>query len=193
MNIPFEHKSVLKGACLCVFAVVLFGALDSRLEANTMSNQLERYFKSMGGASNATAASSYKNQAAGYYNGGSFYGRTPVQSTQLAHLQLPGFRAGCGGIDAWVGGFSHIKSEQLIKALRGIGSAMGSYAFMLAIESISPEIYNVMNELNALAQKINSLNINTCEAAATALGGMLPQSDATCILELTSISCKLVN
>jgi conjugative transfer pilus assembly protein TraH len=102
-----------------------------------------------------------------------------VQSTQLAHLQLPGFRAGCGGIDAWVGGFSHIKSEQLIKALRGIGSAMGSYAFMLAIESISPEIYNVMNELNALAQKINSLNINTCEAAATALGGMLPQSDAT--------------
>ena len=28
-------------------------------------------------------------------------------------------------------------------------------------------------------KKINSLNINTCEAAATALGGMLPQSDAT--------------
>lgn len=56
---------------------------------------------------------------------------------------------------------------------------MGSYAFMIALESISPEIYNVMNELQAIAQKINGLNVNTCEAEATALGGMLPQSDAT--------------
>lgn len=64
-------------------------------------------------------------------------------------------------------------------AMRQIMGNMGSYGFMLALESLSPEIYNVMNELNALAQKINGLNINTCEAAATALGGMLPQSDAT--------------
>ena len=149
------------------------------VQSKTMSDQLQRYFNSMGGSSNTTAASSYQNQAAGYYNGGSFYGRIPVQSTQLAHLQLPGFRAGCGGIDAWMGGFSHISGQQLISALRNIGGAMASYAFMLAIESVSPEIYNVMNELNALAQKINSLNINTCEAAATSLGGMLPQSDAT--------------
>ena len=147
--------------------------------SGTMTSQLRQYFNSMGGGVNVTAPSVYKNQAAGYYNGGSFYGRVPVQSAQLGHIQLPGFRAGCGGIDAWMGGFSHISSAQLIQALRGITSNMGSYGFMLALESLSPEIYNVMNELNALAQKVNALNINTCEAAATALGGMLPQSDAT--------------
>jgi conjugative transfer pilus assembly protein TraH len=157
--------------------LILFSVTE--LRASTMSNQLQQYFNSVGGGSNSTAASTYKNQAAGYYNGGSFYGRIPVQTAQLANIQMPGFRAGCGGIDAWMGGFSHISSAQLITALRQIGGAMGSYAFMLAIESVSPEIYNVMNELNALAQKINGLNVNTCEAAATALGGMLPQSDAT--------------
>ena len=157
--------------CLLVVPLDCFGS--------TMSSQLQRYFNSVGGGANTTGASTYKNQAAGYYNGGSFYGRVPVQTAQIANVQLPGFRAGCGGIDAWLGGFSHISSAQLIGALRQVGGGMASYAFMLAIESVSPEIYNVMNELNALAQKVNSLNVNTCEAAATALGGMLPQSDAT--------------
>jgi conjugative transfer pilus assembly protein TraH len=161
-----------------LFLVLSIGTLSDAI-AGTMGNQLQEYFTKMGGGSNATAPSTYKNQAAGYYNGGSFYGRLPVQTAKLGHIQMPGFKAGCGGIDAWVGGFSHLKAEELMKALRTIGGNMGSYAFMLAIESISPEIYNVMNELNALAQKINGLSVNTCEAAATALGGMLPQSDAT--------------
>lgn len=147
--------------------------------AGTMASQLQRYFNSVGGGSNATAPSTYKNQAAGYYNGGSFYGRVPVQSAQLAHIQMPGFRAGCGGIDAWMGGISHISSEQLINAMRQIMGNMGSFGFKLALASLSPEISTVLDDLNAQLQKINALNINTCEAAATALGGMLPQSDAT--------------
>jgi conjugative transfer pilus assembly protein TraH len=157
----------------------LIGCMAHDGAAGTMANQLKEYFAKSGGGSNLTAPSTYQNQSAGYYNGGSFYGRVPVQTTQIANLQLPGFRAGCGGIDAWMGGFSHIRADALVGALRGIMSNMGSYAFMLALESLSPEIYNVMNELNALAQKINGLNINTCEAAATALGGILPKSDAT--------------
>lgn len=153
--------------------------VSSNVSANVLSGKLKEYFERSGGSSNATKPSSYKNQAAGYYSGGSFYGRIPVEQVQPMSIQMPGFRMGCGGIDAWFGGFSHISSDQLVGALRKIGSSMGSYAFMIALETISPEIYNVMNELQAIAQKINSLNVNTCEAAATALGGMLPQSDAT--------------
>lgn len=163
----------------CLLLLVLSAGLATHANAGTMGSQLKSYFEKMGGGANATAPGAYKNQAAGYYNGGSFYGRLPVQTAKLGHIQMPGFKAGCGGIDAWVGGFSHISADKLMSALRTIGGNMGSYAFMLAIESISPEIYNVMNELNALAQKINVLSVNTCEAAATALGGMLPQSDAT--------------
>lgn len=167
--------STIKRLCILLLCCLTTSVCAEK----TIANQLQKYFAAAGGGSNTTAGSTYKNQSAGYYHGGSFYGRVPVESAQLAHLQTPGFRAGCGGIDAWLGGFSHISADQLMGALRKIGGSMGSYAFMLAIESISPEIYNVINELNALAQKINGLNVNTCEAAATALGGMLPQSDAT--------------
>lgn len=153
--------------------------ISSNVSSSVLSGKLKEYFEQAGGSSNSTKPSSHKDQSAGYYNGGSFSGRIPVDQVQPMSLQMPGFRMGCGGIDAWFGGFSHISSDQLVGALRKIGSSMGSYAFMIALETISPEIYNVMNELQAIAQKINSLNVNTCEAAATALGGMLPQSDAT--------------
>jgi conjugative transfer pilus assembly protein TraH len=164
---------------LWVIPILLVTVPDCLGATTTMAQQLQRYFNSVGGGSNITGASTYQNQAAGYYNGGSFYGRVPVQTANLANIQLPGFRAGCGGIDAWFGGLSHISAQQLVNFLRQVGGNLASYAFMLAIESVSPEIYNVMNELNALAQKVNSLSMNTCEMAATALGGMLPQSDAT--------------
>ncbi len=166
--------------CVTLTLIYLLTCMStSHCVAGTMGSQLQRYFNSVGGGANATAPSTYKNQAAGYYNGGSFYGRVPVQSAQLTHIQMPGFRAGCGGIDAWMGGFSHISSEQLIGAMRQIMGNLGSFGFKLALASLSPEISTVLDDLNAQLQKINALNINTCEAAATALGGMLPQSDAT--------------
>lgn len=126
---------------------------------------------------NVTTPSAFKDQAAGYYTGGSVSTRNQVRSAQLATMQVPGHRAGCGGIDAWTGGFSHISSDRLVEMMQNIGSAAGSYAFMLAVQTVSSQIYNVMNELNALATEINQMNISSCEVAATALGGIWPKSD----------------
>jgi conjugative transfer pilus assembly protein TraH len=142
-----------------------------------ISNDLMKFFKNAGMASNVTMPSAYKDQSAGYYTGGSLSVRTGVRNAQLMSVQMPGFRGGCGGIDLWGGGFSHISSEQLVAMLKNIGSSAASYAFMLAIQSVSPKIYNIMNELNALATQINQTNINSCEAAATMLGGVWPKTD----------------
>ncbi len=60
---------------------------------------------------------------------------------------------------------------------RNIGSATPGYAFMLAVQNVSPQIYNIMGELNNLATLVNQTNINSCEVAATALGGVWPRSD----------------
>ena len=45
------------------------------------------------------------------------------------------------------------------------------------MESLSPQIYNIVNELNAITTKVNNFNINSCEVAATMLGGVWPKSD----------------
>jgi conjugative transfer pilus assembly protein TraH len=155
--------------CLLIFAIEPTQA--------GIGNDLANFFKRAGSSKNFSAPGSFKDQSAGYYTGGSMAVRNTVRSADLATIQMPGFRAGCGGIDAWLGGFSHISSAQLVSMLRNIGSSAASYAFMLAIQTVSPQIYNIMNELNALATQINQTNINSCEIAATTLGGIWPKTD----------------
>lgn len=151
--------------------------LASPLTYASIGDDLKQFFDGAGMHSNVNSPGVYKDQAAGYYTGGSFMTRNSVRGAQLSTVQMPGYRAGCGGIDAWTGGFSHISSQELVNMLRSVGSSAASYAFLLSIETVSPQIYNIMNELNALATKANHLNINSCEAAATMLGGLWPKSD----------------
>ncbi len=143
----------------------------------SIENDLKTFFDKAGMKSNINSPGVYQDQAAGYYTGGSLVARNTVRNAQFATIQMPGFRAGCGGIDAWTGGFSHINARELIEMFRNIGSSAASYAFLLSLEVISPQIYNLLNELNAIATKINQLNINSCEVAATMLGGLWPKSD----------------
>lgn len=142
-----------------------------------ISEDMNQFFDRMGYSSNVSGGGAFSDQSAGYYTGGSIVARTQARNTQLATVQLPHYRAGCGGIDLFTGGFSFIKSQELIQALRGVGSNMASYAFMLGLQTMSPQIYNTLNELNAIAQKINAMNINSCETASTLLGGVWPKSD----------------
>lgn len=142
-----------------------------------INSDLKRFFDGAGVSTNTSTAGVFKDQCAGYYTGGSVVARNAVQIAQIATLQMPGFRGGCGGIDAWAGGFSHIRSEELVKMLRNVGSSAASYGFMLAVQTVSPQVYNILNELNALATKINSTNVNSCEVSATMLGGLWPKSD----------------
>ena len=152
-------------------------SLSLPCQSKNVGNDLIDFFKRSGMVSNKTAPQVYKDQAAGYYSGGSIVTRNSVKNAQLATIQMPGFRAGCGGIDMWMGGMSHINAKQLIEALRTVGTNIGSYAFMLGVQTVSPMVYNIVNQLNDLATQINQTNVNSCEFAATTLGGIWPKTD----------------
>jgi conjugative transfer pilus assembly protein TraH len=143
-----------------------------------VNKDLGSFFQKLGANTNATEGKAYQDQTAGYYTGGSLFARNTVHNADLANIRLPGYRAGCGGIDMHLGAFSFIKGQELIGALRSVGSSMASYALLLALETMSPQVKNIITELNNLAQKINQMNINSCEIAATTLGSILPQSEA---------------
>jgi len=144
-----------------------------------INNDLTNFFNKMGGASNISRPGVYQDQAAGFYTGGNIFARNQVHNSQLMTIQLPDYRAGCGGIDMFMGAFSHISSERLLEALKAIGANMGSYAMLLAMETMSPQLKNIVTELNDLAQKLNQANINSCELAATALGSVWPKTTAS--------------
>jgi conjugative transfer pilus assembly protein TraH len=172
MRLTLFKSTYARITCLIILTVSIPSS-----QAKGIGEDLMTFFKSAGLASNVTMPGSYQDQSAGFYTGGSLTVRNAVRNAQIATVQTPGFRAGCGGIDLWMGGFSYIKAEQLVEMARNISSAAAAYAFMLAVQTYAPQVYNIMNELNNLATQINQTNINSCEVAATALGGLWPRSD----------------
>lgn len=141
-----------------------------------INNDLNHFFNGLGFASNATNPIAYHGQEAGYYSGGSLYLRNQVRDVQVASLSLPGFRAGCGGIDMWSGGFSFINGRQLESVMKNVINNAGSYAFMLGMETYLPQEANIMKYLEDLQNKINQANINSCETGAALVGGLWPKT-----------------
>lgn len=117
------------------------------------------------GTVNSTGPESFKGQTMNHYVGGSFSYRVPQKSYQLMSFSPPRISAGCGGIDLYGGAFSFINEDQLVQLLQNIGNNAVGAIFKLAIDSVSPQLGGVMDYMNDLAQKINALNVNSCQAA----------------------------
>ena len=130
-----------------------------------------------GTVSNVTGPTAFDGQASGHWTLGNLYMRAPVRSEQIATVNLPSFRAGCGGIDAFAGAFSFIDSDQLVAFARSVAQNAAGFAFELALETISPVIAETMSKLRALAQWVNSRNLNSCETAQALVGAAWSKND----------------
>lgn len=144
-----------------------------------IQSDLNHFFDSMGLASNVSPGGAYEGQTAGYYTGGNLFARAPSRNYNLMTVQLPSARAGCGGIDLFTGGFSFINSDQLVAMMKNIGSNAVGLAFQVALSTISPKLSGLLQDMQDMANKINASNINSCEAAANLLGGLLPKTEAS--------------
>lgn len=170
--------------CLCLLL------LSSPLSAG-MQDNLEKAFKALGMANNITEGGGYQDQTGGFYTGGRVFARSRVNNVDLLSLQLPHYRAGCGGIDIFFGGLSYVQLDQFVELLRKIGSNATGYAFNLALATVTPQIKSVLDDLLAKVQKMTNQSINSCEAAATLVGGVWPQSEASSQLLCNAMSKDL--
>ena len=146
--------------------ISLFAAtvmLSASASAN-VGTGMNAWFDSMGGFTNPTPPSSYKGQTQNGYSAGGFYARTPVKTYQLASMTPPSLDIGCGGIDLTAGSFSFINKAALTSLFKNIGTSI-SYAFLLAIKSSMPEMASLFEYLQDVANKVNSLNVNSCKMA----------------------------
>jgi len=158
--------------------VLILGFMTMPAHANIQS-QLMKAYESFGYKGNVSGSSSFKDQQAGYYTGGGLYARKPVASSQMASLHLPKVEMGCGGIDAYMGGMSYISKAEFVKLLKQIGGSTTAYAFQLGLQTVSPQIKSTLDQLQSIAQDINALNVNSCEAGATLVGSVWPRTEAS--------------
>ena len=138
-------------------------------------SEMNRFWQ--GAAVNTTGPTAFQGQASGHWTLGNLYLRAPVRAEPIATVNLPSFRAGCGGIDAFAGAFSFINSDQLVAFARAIAQNAAGFAFELALETISPVIAETMSKLRALAQWANNRNVNSCETAQALVGAVWSRND----------------
>lgn len=144
---------------------MLCGLLWSAPAWADLQQQLNDLADSLGVMTATTTPGAYEGQTRGYLTGGGMSLRFPQASLDLASINLPKVRAGCEGIDLYLGAFSYINTDQLIAKLRAIGSASLGYAFQLALEAISPQISGIIKHFENVTERINNLNLSSCQAA----------------------------
>lgn len=142
-----------------------------------VSETMDDFWDEIGVAANITGPSAYRGQQAGYYTLGNIYLRVPQENLRPVSVQLPSFRAGCGGIDIYSGGFSYVNSSQLISFMKSVANNASSFAFQVALETISPVISEKIGELQSVAQKMNQFTMNSCEVGQATVASAWPQSD----------------
>jgi conjugative transfer pilus assembly protein TraH len=144
-----------------------------------INGDLDHFFNNLGYMSNTTNPGAYNSQAAGSYAGGSLFARNQVRQYQLIQLDLPSYRAGCGGIDLYMGSMSYLSKDNMVALQKSIMSNGTSYAFELAMATTAPEMKDVADGLRQVEQFLNNASINSCETAQNFVGGLWPKTQAS--------------
>ena len=144
-----------------------------------LNTEMQAMFNDLGALGNVSSPGAFRGQAMNLYTGGSLMMRAPGHNYPLVSAQLPSARAGCGGVDIYGGAFSFINKQQFIAMLQNIGSNAVGYAFKLALQSISPDIDKLLTELQDQMNKVNAMNINSCEAAQALVNGVVGEYDSS--------------
>lgn len=123
------------------------------------------WFSKFSGSFIQNEGSIWESQKMGHYSGGGLSYRTPVDRTPFFNITPPRIEAGCGGIDAFWGGFSFMNKEFLIQKMKNILQAAPAYAFNLALQHLCQSCMSILASLEAIANEMNALAMDDCKAS----------------------------
>ena len=132
-------------------------------------------FNNLGAIGNYTAPGAFRGQTYNTYTGGSIFLRSPNKVYQLATIQFPYVKAGCGGIDVFGGSFSHLSAAEFKNMLKSITAALPGVAFQLALSAVTPLLGQKAEWAKSLETFITNARINSCETATALVRGAANQ------------------
>lgn len=116
-----------------------------------------------------TAPGSFSDQTRGYVTAGGMSGRIDVHNDYLMSLTLPKVKAGCGGIDMFLGGMSFLDPDYLVQKLESILQAAPAVAFQYLLETLDEKMGNIISKMEAATNYLNSIQVNDCRLANRAV------------------------
>jgi hypothetical protein len=112
-----------------------------------------------------TSPGSFEDQTRGYVTAGGMSGRVDVHDDYLMSLSLPKVKAGCGGIDMFLGGMSFLDPDYLVQKLETILQAAPAVAFQYLLETLDEKMGNIISKMEAATNFLNSIQVNDCRLA----------------------------
>ena len=112
-----------------------------------------------------TSPGSFQDQTRGYVTAGGMSGRVDVHNDYLMSLTLPKVKAGCGGIDMFLGGMSFLDPDYLVQKLETILQAAPAVAFQYLLETLDEKMGNILSKMEATTNYLNSIQVNDCRLA----------------------------
>lgn len=112
-----------------------------------------------------TPAGYFEGQKRGYYTAGSFSARWPRGNDYLMTITPPKAKAGCGGIDAFMGGFSFLNMDYLVQKLQRMIQAAPAIAFDIALQVLTSNLPNSMKDFEKIINALNNVQLDECKAA----------------------------
>ena len=79
-------------------------------------------------------------------------------------IQKPRIKAGCGGIDLFLGGVSFLDADYLVDKLESMISAAPAIAFQIALKTLSEQLATTLSEFTAVIDRLNQLQFDDCKA-----------------------------
>lgn len=154
-----------------LLGALLASSLALALSSPARAGFLEDYYDSVGAQGAVTPAGVYQSQGMGVATGGSFVVKVPRKDFTPVAIEAPHLKAGCGGIDVFLGAFALPSREEFVSFLRSIGSAMPGLAFQLALQYLSPDLNEQVTSFRDLIMKMTEKYSDSCVAAQTVIQG----------------------
>lgn len=126
---------------------------------------------------NVTASAStggyFEGQTRGYWGGGGYGMRWANSSEALFNVEAPRIKAGCGGVNMYLGGVSFLNADYLVTKFQTILQNAAAVAFDLALNTLCQPCSNVLKAMESLENYLNGLQMNDCGlGTAVARGAM---------------------
>jgi conjugative transfer pilus assembly protein TraH len=112
-----------------------------------------------------TNPGSFNDQTRGYVTAGGMTGRVDVHNDYMMSVTLPKVKAGCGGIDMFLGGMSFLDPDYLVQKLESILQAAPAVAFQYLLETLDEKMGNIISKMEAATNFLNSIQVNDCRLA----------------------------
>ncbi len=130
---------------LCVAPVIADSWVDSWLSQRT-----------------TTSPGYFEGQKRGYFTAGGLQARWRMSTDNPVSVSMPRIRAGCGGVDLFMGGVSFLDPEFLVDKFQRIIQAAPALAFDMAMKEMCKECSESMSKLEAATNWLNNLQLNDC-------------------------------